>query len=49
MVRFVRQPGSKRRTVVVSLARVVIHNIEDYLDSGLVQRLDHFPELVKHT
>jgi hypothetical protein len=36
----------ERRTQVVALGGVVEHHVEDHLDPGLVQCLDHVPELV---
>ena len=35
----------QRRTQVIALCRVVVDDVEDHLDSGLVQRLDHGLEL----
>src|SRR5207342_3716132 len=41
----VEAPEADRRALVVALAGVVEDDVEDDLDAGLVEGLDHVPEL----
>jgi hypothetical protein len=44
----VRQsPEAQRRTGIVALRGMVVHDVQEDLDSGPVQRLDHIPEIVE--
>ena len=49
VVRRVVEPSeAERRTALVALRGVVVHDVEDDLEPRAVQRLDHVAELVEH-
>src|SRR5262249_58020128 len=47
--RVVQSAEAQRRAGVVAFRRVIEHDIENDLEAGSMERLDHVPELVNRT
>src|SRR5262249_51423035 len=47
--RVVESAKAQRRTAVVAFRRVIEHDVENHLDAGAMERLDHVPKFVDGT